>query len=95
MRRDELFATDTEAMGKRAARRRNMKEALSMTEILAVEGLGKGQNGNLVVVVAVVAVAAGNIRPWWSLSSVAQKDRPGVLGLLRYYPEKLGGESNR
>jgi len=50
------------------------------------------QNEVLVVLVVGVAVAAG-ICPWWSVSSVAQKDRPGVMGLLwcGVHPEKLGG----
>lgn len=37
------------------------------------------QDKVLLVLVVDVTVAAGISRPWWSVSSVAQKDRSGVM----------------
>jgi hypothetical protein len=46
VRRDELFATDTEAIGKRAEGRRNMKEALSTTKIIIVDDSKRLERGS-------------------------------------------------
>ena len=80
MRRDELFATDTEAIGETSGETTQHEGGVvdDGDSRLVEDGRRSGQ-GSAGPRGRCYRVAAGISRPWWSVSSVAQKDRSGVM----------------